>query len=220
MLLYKFRSVSGEAFRYSQDIFVNRRLYVPTARELNDPNEGIAIIDIKNQYRVWGNQLEERNRRHETRLCAMTQDCRSPVLWAHYANDHRGICLELDTDTIDTSDGVLKPVFYSNRVPALDHDPRADGRWAFLNKTEEWAYEKEWRYISKNSSPFLGLTEMSIRRVLLGARFNSSDRDWVKFWIANYTTARSVPIIQMMFASTDYTLYEEGEMKNRIVRLG
>ncbi len=220
MFLYKFRSVSGEAFRYSQDIFVNRRLYVPTAKVLNDPNEGVATINIQNQYAAWGNQLEERNRQSQTRLCAMTQDYRSPVVWAHYADEHRGICLELDTDEIDTSDGILKPVTYSNTVPVLGHNTGAHVREAFLNKTEEWAYENEWRYITTNASPFLSLTENAVQRVLLGARFDSADLAWVKFWIANYTSARSVPIIQMKFASTDYALYEESEMQNRTARIG
>jgi len=219
VLLYKFRSVSGKAFRFTQDIFVNRRLYVPTAKVLNDPNEGVATIDIKNQYWAWGNQLEERNRQNNIRLCAMTQEYRSPVVWAHYADEYRGICLELDTDEIDTSDGILKPVTYSNVVPVIGHNTGADVREAFLNKTKEWAYEKEWRYISTDASPFLSLTENTIRRVLLGARFESVDLSWVEFWLTNYTSARSVPIVKMKFASTDYALYEESEMLNRIARI-
>ena len=73
MLLYKFRAISGESFRFSQDIFVNKRLFVQTAAALNDPNEGVAIIDIENQYRTWGNQLNESNRRQQTRICALRE---------------------------------------------------------------------------------------------------------------------------------------------------
>ena len=219
MLLYKFRSVSGEAFRFSQDIFVNRRLYVPTAKLLNDPNEGVAIIDIQNQYKLWGNQLAERNRKNSFGICAMSEGYRSPVLWSHYADEHRGICLEIDVAEIDTSNGILRAVSYSNNVPIFDHNSGTDIREAFLNKTEEWAYEKEWRFITSAYNPFLKLTEKAIKRVLLGARFDKSNLSWLEFWLKNYTSARSVPIVKMKFASTDYALYEENEMQNRTERI-
>ena len=220
MLLYKFRAMSGISFRYTQDIFINRRLFLPTADILNDPNEGVAIIDIQNQYRAWGNQLEERNRRQRIRICAFTEIHKNSVVWSHYADEHRGICIEFDTDHIDIRNNLLKPVTYSNAVPTLKHSSWADEREAFFNKTEEWAYEREWRYIVKEASPFLKFDENAIKRVLLGARFPDDDLDCLRFWLSNYTPKRAIPIVKMKFASTDYSLYEEGEMQNKISRIG
>lgn len=220
MILYKFRSISGESFRYTQDIFINRRLFLPPASMLNDPNEGVAVIDIKNQYRVWGNQLEERNRQQRIRICAFTETHKNSVVWSHYADEHRGICIEFDSDKVDTKNGLLRQVNYSNTLPTLGHNSGADERTAFLNKTKEWAYEKEWRYITKDASAYLQFNDTAITRVYLGARFSDNDLAWVKFWLSNYSPLRSIPIVKMKFASTDYHLYEESEMQSKVARIG
>lgn len=220
MLLYKFRAISGSSFRFSQDIFVNRQLFLPTADSLNDPNEGVAVIEVQNQYRAWGNQLEERNRRSNVRVCALTEQHRSSVVWAHYADEHRGICLELDTDELDTTKGLLQPVQYSDSVPVLGHNSGTDPRTAFLNKTTEWAYEREWRYVSAEPSSVLPLSESTIRRVLLGARFPKSDLSCLEFWLSTYAPKRTVPVVPMNFASTEYSLYEESEMHDKVGRIG
>lgn len=220
MILYKYRSVSGQAFRYTQDIFINRRLFLPSASKLNDPNEGISNLNIQNQYWAWGNQLEERNRQQSVKLCAFTEMHKNPVVWSHYADEHRGICIELDSNNIDLSSGLLGRVNYSNVVPILEHNSGADKRVAFLNKTDEWAYEKEWRFIADNSNPYLPFNDSAIKRVFLGARFAKEDLSWVTFWISNYSPSKKIPIIKMKFATADYMLYEEGEMGDKIARIG
>jgi hypothetical protein len=187
---------------------------------LNDPNEGVAVIDIKNQYRGWANQLEERNRRQKIRICAFTETHKNSVVWSHYADEHRGICIEFDSDKVDTKNGLLRQVNYSNTVPTLEHNSESDERTAFLNKTKEWAYEKEWRFIAKDALAYLQFSDTAITRVLLGARFSDSDLAWVKFWLYNYSKSRSISIVKMKFASTDYYLYEEGEMQGKAARFG
>jgi hypothetical protein len=126
----------------------------------------------------------------------------------------------LDADEIDTSEGLLRPVKYSDTVPVLGHNSGADARTAFLNKTREWAYEREWRYVTANPSAFLPLTEAAITRVLLGARFSESDMSWIEFWLSTYSPGRAVPVVPMRFASTEYSLYEESEMHDKIGRIG
>jgi hypothetical protein len=220
MLLYKYRSLSGESFKYTRDIFVNRRLYLPLASSLNDPNEGVVTVDINNYYRAWGNQLFERNRRNNIRLCAFSAAYRSSVLWAHYASEHKGICIEINTDELQIGDGILRKVLYSNKVPIIPHNSTFDEREAFLNKTPEWAYEQEWRYICNAKSSSLDLGVDAITRVLVGARFHEGDINWLQLWLSNYTQTRQIPIIKMSFASTDYSLYEESEMQGKVGRVG
>jgi hypothetical protein len=218
MKLYKYRSISGDTFRYTQDIFVNRRLFLPQAKMLNDPNEGIAIINIKNELYGWGNQIEERNRQSSVRICAFSETQKNSVMWSHYAAEHRGICIEFEESNLVTNRGILKKVNYSNKVPIIEHNSSSDIKEAFLNKTLEWTYEKEWRYITNNSDIFLAFDKLAIKRVLLGARFEQSNLDWVKFWISYYNKDIDIPIVQMKFASTDYDLYEEHEMSGKIGR--
>jgi hypothetical protein len=218
MKLYKYRSISGAAFRYTQDIFINRRLFAPQASILNDPNEGIATIDVQNGFRITANTAFEHGRQNNIGLCAFSETHRNPVMWAHYSDQHHGICIEFESNYFDLSDGLLKKVNYSNQVSTFPHNSSFDEREAFLNKTIEWAYEKEWRYITNSSNSFLGVTELSIERVLLGARFDKSDLSWVKFWLEHYSPKKNIPIVKMQLVLNEYELYEESETKGKYLR--
>ena len=218
MKLYKYRSISGASFRYTQDIFINKRLFVPKASVLNDPNEGIAIIDVQNEYQIMANTYFQYDRQNSIGLCAFSETHRNPVMWSHYSDQHHGICIEFETDYFDLSDGLLKKVNYSNHVSTFPHNGSVDNREAFLNKTVEWAYEKEWRYISNIPDSALYFTELSIERVLLGARFDKSDLSWIKFWLEHYNPKKNVPIVKMQLVLGEYELYEEGETKGKYLR--
>jgi hypothetical protein len=217
MKLYKYRSISGNAFRFTQDIFINKRLFVPQVRLLNDPNEGIVIIDIQNEYRAWGNALEERNRQNSVGLCAFSENHRNSVMWSHYSDEHHGISIEFESNHFDLGEGLLQKVNYSNQVSLVPHNGFNDVRKAFLNKTADWAYEKEWRYINKPNSS-LYFNELAIERVLVGTRIDKSDISWIKFWLEYYNPTKTIPIVQMQLVSTEYELFEETETKGKQLR--
>ena len=69
----------------------------------------------------------------------------SPVQWAHYADNHRGICLEFEVPKT-----LLVKVKYRNKPASIDIN---DGDWkpqfvkATITKYIHWGYEKERRLI-------------------------------------------------------------------------
>ena len=44
--LYKYRSLSGDSFKYTMDILLNNRIYMPSRKSLNDPFEGVQNINL------------------------------------------------------------------------------------------------------------------------------------------------------------------------------
>lgn len=80
----------------------------------------------------------------------------SLLMWAHYAHNHRGICVEYDLHSFNTQ---LKyspiPVVYSEKKPYLSSidfsNPQKGALELFFTglttKSVEWSYEKEWRII-------------------------------------------------------------------------
>lgn len=80
----------------------------------------------------------------------------SMLMWAHYANNHRGICVEYDLFDINRILGFTAvPVIYSMERPCFDsfnlEDIEKDAMQLFIRslttKSPEWCYEKEWRII-------------------------------------------------------------------------
>ncbi len=78
----------------------------------------------------------------------------SILMWSHYADNHKGFCIEYDLSDWDCSDH-LKPVQYvnerhyirSNFADNLSPNAGREIMDAALFKSAEWSYEKEWRLV-------------------------------------------------------------------------
>jgi len=93
----------------------------------------------------------------------------SGLMWSHYADEHRGLCIEYDTT--DQDHPRLAPVNY--RAPRavktsdlirwkVSDDEAAKTRVIqtyFYAKSSEWRYEKEWRDVSDDN----GVKELPFR---------------------------------------------------------
>lgn len=94
------------------------------------------------------------------KLCSFSKRVDSSLMWAHYADYHRGFCVEYDVASLTLDDyraRFLYPVIYSDRVfDATDLVSLAVNTSMFNNlrysmaglvKAIDWSYEKEWRLV-------------------------------------------------------------------------
>lgn len=143
--------------------------------------------------KIWDSVMEQIRQRITT-VC-FTQNPNSMPMWAHYANEHKGFCVEYEI--IDSSN--LYPVFYAkNRIKAQGlfveliyslfcKDAKIDDRATALKyimmmsafKDESWEYEKEIRAIFMNSKADMKPTgrlcsceELGVRptKIFIGAK--------------------------------------------------
>lgn len=101
-------------------------------------------------------QAELEKQRTTTGISCLSEEFDSLLMWAHYANNHRGMCVEYELLEINKQLGFSPvPIIYSdNRVSVHTLDPNAlekDIQRIFIesltSKSPEWSYEKEWRII-------------------------------------------------------------------------
>lgn len=86
-------------------------------------------------------------------LC-LTEDPDNLLMWAHYADSHRGFVIEFDETSpffdrrVNADDELryLRKVIYSRKRPSLTLSDVEDGS-IFLTKGDAWEYEAEWRMI-------------------------------------------------------------------------
>ncbi|MBV8397233.1 MAG: DUF2971 domain-containing protein [Acetobacteraceae bacterium] len=119
------------------------------------------------------------------------------LLWAHYADQHRGLAVEIDIthpgfnahNGGDKRFQLAKAVTYSDQRPRIPETDEILFEHFFV-KSREWAYEQEFRIVRKlassseqmeaTDSPFpvhlFALPPATIRRVIFGARAKPSDR--------------------------------------------
>ena len=166
MKVYKYRSLRN--FDFVADIICNRRFYAAPFFELNDPMEGLFEYpaDTKKEYIA---AIVKGKRK--LRICSFSKDPNNPLLWAHYADGFRGVCIEVDLQSLQREDCKIVPVKYpptrsrfSNDAKELvDRMPEK-----FLSrKSTAWEYEKEVRTLSKGEYVQDGIT---VKSVLLGIR--------------------------------------------------
>lgn len=159
---YKFRTLHN--FENILDIFYNKRFYAAHYKDLNDPMEGT----FKYEDDVEKKDIEhiERNKEHY-RICSFSKSFDNILLWAHYADSFKGICIEVELRKnieylTDVSYGIFTIANDLAKYPGKLSDI------AFTTKNKAWKYEKEIRFITKNE--YIYEPDVNIKSVLLGIR--------------------------------------------------
>ena len=88
------------------------------------------------------------------RIYCLTSRLDSVLMWSHYADQHKGICLEFDV-TRDPIGRAYK-VLYSEVLPAIGPDTLVDSKAmvdsVLLTKARAWCYEDEYRILARDES--------------------------------------------------------------------
>lgn len=112
------------------------------------------------------------------------------LMWSHYADAHRGLCLMFSTALdLDVFISAL-PVNYSKNFPIIHYRQDIAGdlvRNAFLTKSIEWSYEKERRIFEPDlANKFLHFDPAALVGIILGSKISKVDEGM----IANLLDAR------------------------------
>lgn len=125
------------------------------------------------------------------KYCLCLSECNSSVLmWSHYANNNKGICVEYDFETIKDKNplyySLLPMIYTSHPINVYNYTKGKYGTYSIetglvislLNKSEVWKYEHEWRlfildlgYDPRNIYINLEPDVISAKRIILGCNF-------------------------------------------------
>lgn len=73
-----------------------------------------------------------------------------PLMWAHYAQGHRGVCIEFDANVPPLS--LTEPLLYTDQRPVINRlrdSATQIIQKSVLTKSLLWSYEREWRAIAR-----------------------------------------------------------------------
>ena len=178
MTLYKYKSL--EHFEYFMDLLIKKRLYGATFKELNDPMEGYFISENFSESE-WVTMMEAKKK---VRICSLSKTYDNALMWAHYAKEHKGCCIELE---VPDSTWKCMDVQYHTTMPKLSSGINSDKaiETIFGVKSDFWNYEQEVRYIkvvqnTKEGKPFKANLPVHIKRILLGIRVSNEDRERIE----------------------------------------
>lgn len=156
--------------------------------------------------------------RETTGISCLSESDESLLMWAHYANNHCGMCVEYDLLEISKQLGFTPvPIIYSDdrvcfrslQIETIEKDSLNIFIQSITTKSSEWSYEREWRIIREkevcgdkwNTDKKGALLEM-IRpsSVILGCE---AKRDFEKA-VKEYCEANKINLYKM---EKDKTLY-------------
>jgi len=185
MKLYKFRPLSS--MERVLDIVLNQRLYCAPFEQLNDPFEGVFLAVHHVPPPAWGLKTPTkpklttvstlRDADKVSRICSLSANFRDLRLWAHYADGHKSVAIEVDFSGIEHH---AVPVEYVKKLPTyypatVLGTPFPDQ--ILSKKTFHWEYEDERRVLQPEV--YYSVADR-VTSVLLGARVHPEHRDLLK----------------------------------------
>lgn len=122
----------------------------------------------------------------------------SNLMWSHYANSHKGFCIEFKADHLNANE-----VGYEKYLPKIkvidlifqkfqmENDELGNTIWkALRTKLEEWRYESEYRFQASNSMlsntvksgddyKIFQYPERFVESIIFGCRAKASVKDYI-----------------------------------------
>lgn len=170
-MLYKYRSLRD--FKYFLDIILRQRLYASPYFDLNDPMEGQYLYNRGELSRQLVQAIK--GEKDKFRICSLSKDPEHPLMWAHYADGHKGIVVGV---TVNNEKYEVRPVVYSDELPNIDRRNYVSLQSAkdiLSHKISVWEYEKEKRvFVSRGN-----YVNVSVKEIRLGSKMKMEDRDFI-----------------------------------------
>lgn len=122
-------------------------------------------------------------------ICCFSEKRDNILMWAHYAKQHTGFCLEfnVDNDFFTLSTRAIKveydAIWPELNVMRLDSYPEGEVGKKLLIKANNWEYEQEWRIVDNEKGPGIqNFPEDALSGVIIGCRISQENKDNVFRW--------------------------------------
>jgi hypothetical protein len=129
--------------------------------------------DLKKAVESWTKNLQAEIAYR--RIYCLTPFPKNTLMWSHYADSHRGICIEFDKNNNLISKA--RPIKYCKEYEALTATRIiANPLQVVLTKAVDWCYEREWRIIGSFTQPgptfldgnYVNLPDGAITAIIVG----------------------------------------------------
>ncbi len=231
-----YRYSSTQHLDWLRPVILNHEIYIPTAKQLNDPAEAKPVLASISADRIaeFLKRMFEKNNpglppdryrqasleidmlcshktsdellRHmanyfyslveNTRIYSLSKRWDNMALWANYADNHHGYCLEFARQGLFNA---AREAIYDDTFRFDVSDPaHVAFEWYFC-KTPEWSNEEEIRIVLPQmmGGPVFTIGPACLTRVILGKDISPIDRKQICEWAAS----RSPPlaVVQVEF---------------------
>jgi len=148
--IYKFSSLN----EFARDIIITEKFFFSDWEKMNDPMEGLF------QYYKEDHSRQEivalYTEKNKYGISCFSKNYNEILMWSHYADNHNGICIEVEIDrALCSKDKIeIKDMEYKKNIQMLlkDDGTTPDVIELLSKKITKWDYEKEIRFFCKNKN--------------------------------------------------------------------
>jgi len=201
--VYKFRPIN----EHTSKIFCDKKLFFGYAEDFNDPFEFSMVLNLKNYKTSYSKLYSKKLNVRFTVFCVVGKESiNNTLLWSHYADSHKGICIEF-TPNYESSKSPFKnleKVIYYDKIPKLRYESEGDLREFVIKvinaKAKCWEYENEWRSIIRkdfgekviislennldiDKGRLHKFDSSTITKIILGCKISTQDERVVLKWV-------------------------------------
>lgn len=205
---------------WALDDLKNKRLKIATFDDLNDPFE-LFLFDMSDP--VLRQALTETKRvmALTSGFLCFSRNWKNPLLWSHYADKHRGICLGFDVPAdlkeVDYTENRLD-LNASNFETLPEEEQKKLMEKLISTKYVDWSYEEEVRGFAnlKDRDVCTGFyfhefdEELKLQEVIAGALCSVENKRKIKEVIGRYTETVEVIQARLAFRSFEVVRDERG----------
>ena len=154
------------------------------------------------------------------RVGSLCTDYKNRLMWSHYADSHKGFCIEYDFSSLceEVEKILVLPVVYAkNRVMfpwevVMAEDKESKGIknraarteiLSLLTKDDVWEYENEWRIITLNQYGIVNIKMPPISCIYLGVHCSEENKQI----LVEIAMERNIPVKQMSVDRGEYVLH-------------
>lgn len=235
MIVYKYRGGDKDSFKMHLDSLVLDYFWASDARSLNDPCETrIDKESIKEDMQRLIRKKKPRNMKEVqdsyNTVCQALEDILNSdigifslskthldeLLWAYYANSHKGFCIGYDLDIITKNNSIRQnhryEVRYSNTIPKIEISDMKQLKNDLVDnslikkfaatKSKRWENEEEVRIITDNSGK-QSYDYRAVKSIYFGLRMDEEE----KHEIMNELKGRNIQYFQIESKENSYEFF-------------
>ncbi len=170
MFLYKYRSGAERDI----EALMNNQFYASSMEKLNDTQEGKILIHnqeiklfdlfVKNSASTFDISIEKDLENlikiyKNSGVYSLSKDYKNELLWAYYADSHKGFCIEYDFNVLKQypcNEDAFFDVKYSKDVSIINLGNMLDSSFkkSLITKSMNWKHEEEIRILTPSSGMF------------------------------------------------------------------
>lgn len=201
---------------YSLSSLKDHYLYHSVYTGFNDPfdcNMDLLVSFTRKKASYSGTKTRFLKRFDNTGICCFTTVNDSILMWSHYANHHKGFCLEFKSNNRLGGINPLNVVYKTNLKSADYHSKKDDAFYHLIySKSDCWSYEHELRTfqsdLKNDNDRKVSFQKDDLLSVYLGVRCLPDDEHEIKTIIRD-VYSNKVNLYKAKYANSSFSLVWE-----------